>query len=96
LLFVRSSNGKLVPLPASITLSDVSLSTPDGRTLSSGINLNFKAERAGLVGRNGVGKTTLLSLIADRRSPQAGTRRSASATSMAMTASGMSQRNAPE
>ncbi|MGX9389743.1 ATP-binding cassette domain-containing protein [Nitrobacteraceae bacterium UC4449_H16] len=66
----------------------MSLSTSDGRALSSGINLNFKAERAGLVGCNGVGKTTLLSLIADRRSPQVGTRRSASATSMAMTASG--------
>jgi ATPase subunit of ABC transporter with duplicated ATPase domains len=60
-------------MPASITLSDVTLLTPDGQALCSRINLRFKAERAGLVGRNGIGKTTLLSLIADSHSPQMGT-----------------------
>jgi len=51
-------------MPSSIILSNVILATPDGRTLVPHINLSFKAERTGLIGRNGVGKTTLLSLIA--------------------------------
>ncbi len=59
-------------MPASITLSNLSWSTPDGRALFSRIDLSFSAERAGLVGRNGVGKTTILNLIAAHLSPQAG------------------------
>lgn len=50
-------------MPASIILSRLSLSTPDGRSFLSHIDLTFGAERAGLVGRNGVGKTTLLAAI---------------------------------
>ncbi len=50
-------------MPASIILSNLSLSTPDGRSLLAGIDLTFAAERTGLVGRNGVGKTTLLAAI---------------------------------
>ena len=50
-------------MSASITLADLSWSTPEGRPLLSDINLSFTAERAGLVGRNGVGKTTVLKLI---------------------------------
>ncbi|HEV2156968.1 ABC-F family ATP-binding cassette domain-containing protein [Bradyrhizobium sp.] len=59
-------------MPASIILSRLSLSTPDGRSLLSNIDLTFGAERAGLVGRNGVGKTTLLAAIADEHVPQSG------------------------
>ncbi|GKQ53778.1 ABC-F family ATP-binding cassette domain-containing protein [Bradyrhizobium sp. Ce-3] len=59
-------------MPASITLSHLTLSAPDGRVLLSNIDLNFGPERTGLVGRNGVGKTTLLSLIAGHRAPQSG------------------------
>ena len=50
-------------MPASIILSNLSLSTPDGRSLFSNLDLTFGAERTGLVGRNGVGKTTLLASI---------------------------------
>jgi ATPase subunit of ABC transporter with duplicated ATPase domains len=60
-------------MPASITLSNLTLSTPDGRTFLSNIDLSFGPERTGLVGRNGVGKTTLLALIAGRRAPLSGT-----------------------
>ena len=49
---------------ASITLADLAWSTPDGRPLFSHLDLSFDAGRHGLVGRNGVGKTTLLKLIA--------------------------------
>jgi ATPase subunit of ABC transporter with duplicated ATPase domains len=58
-------------MPASIVLS--TLSTPDGHPLLSNIDLRFGAERTGPVGRNGVGKTTLLASIAGEHPPQAGT-----------------------
>jgi ATPase subunit of ABC transporter with duplicated ATPase domains len=55
-----------------MTLSNLSWSTPDGRPLFSNIDLSFGAERTGLVGRNGVGKTTLLKLVAGELQPQTG------------------------
>lgn len=57
---------------SSITLSNLSWSTPDGRPLFSNLNSVFGPERAGLVGRNGVGKTTLLKLISGELSPSSG------------------------
>ncbi|AOF90646.1 ABC-F family ATP-binding cassette domain-containing protein [Sinorhizobium sp. RAC02] len=60
-------------MPVSITLSKITWSTPDGHTLLSNLDLSFGAERAGLVGRNGVGKTTLLKLVTGDLAPQAGT-----------------------
>ncbi|MGY3694629.1 ATPase subunit of ABC transporter with duplicated ATPase domains [Bradyrhizobium sp. USDA 3240] len=60
-------------MPASITLAHLTLSAPDGRVLLSNIDLSFGPERTGLVGRNGVGKTTLLGLIAGVRAPHSGT-----------------------
>lgn len=59
-------------MPASITLSNLSWSTPDGHALFSGLDLSFGSERSGLVGRNGVGKTTLLKLIAGDLQPRSG------------------------
>ncbi len=59
-------------MPASIILSSLSWATPDGRTLLSDLDLSFGPERAGLVGRNGVGKTTLLRLIAGELRPHGG------------------------
>ena len=59
-------------MPASITLSDLAWSTPDGRPVLSNLDLSFGRERSGLVGRNGVGKSTLLRLIAGDLSPQSG------------------------
>ena len=59
-------------MPASITLSSLSWSTPDGRPLFSNLDLSFGAERTGLVGRNGVGKTTLLKLMSGEMPRQSG------------------------
>jgi len=58
-------------MPA-ITVSDLSWSTPDNRPVLADLDLNFAAERAGLVGRNGVGKSTLLRLIAGQLPVQSG------------------------
>lgn len=58
-------------MPA-IAVSNLSWSLPDARPLFSDLNLTFTAERAGLVGRNGVGKTTLLKLIAGELAPASG------------------------
>lgn len=60
-------------MPASIVLSNVTLSAPNGRALLSNLDLSFAPERTGLIGRNGVGKTTLLRLISGELALQSGT-----------------------
>jgi ATPase subunit of ABC transporter with duplicated ATPase domains len=60
-------------MPHSIDLSNLSCSTPDGRQLFSHVSLSIGLERIGLIGRNGVGKTMLLKVIAGDLSPSSGT-----------------------
>lgn len=60
-------------MSVSITLSELAWSTPEGEPLFSSLDLSFDAGRTGLVGRNGVGKTTLLKLISGDLTPQSGT-----------------------
>ncbi|MBL3587692.1 ABC-F family ATP-binding cassette domain-containing protein [Rhodovulum sulfidophilum] len=59
-------------MPASVSLSSLSWSAPDGTPLFTDLDLTFGAERTGLVGRNGTGKSTLLQLIAGHSSPASG------------------------
>ncbi len=54
------------------TLDSVSATTPDGRVLFENLTLAVGRERTGLVGRNGVGKTTLLRLLTGEQVPAAG------------------------
>lgn len=60
-------------ISASITCSNLHWSTPDGDAVLSDVSLTFNRERAGLVGRNGVGKTTLLRLLSGELTPASGT-----------------------
>ncbi|MGC4077499.1 MAG: ATP-binding cassette domain-containing protein [Rubrivivax sp.] len=50
-------------MPGSISLKALSYTTPDGVPLLSSLDLSFGPVRTGLIGRNGVGKSTLLRLI---------------------------------
>ena len=57
---------------SSITLANLGWSTPDGRPVLSNLDLRFQRERVGIVGRNGVGKSTLLHLLTGERQPASG------------------------
>ncbi|HEX3915982.1 MAG TPA: ABC-F family ATP-binding cassette domain-containing protein [Caulobacteraceae bacterium] len=55
-----------------ITLDGLTDASPDGRVLFENLTLAFGREKTGLVGRNGVGKTTLVRLMLGERTPAAG------------------------
>lgn len=57
---------------ALVTLNSVAARTPDGRGLFDNLTLAFGRERTAVVGRNGVGKTTLLRLVAGLADPAEG------------------------
>lgn len=57
---------------SSITLANIGWSTPDGRAVISNLDLAFARERTGIVGRNGVGKSTLLRLLTGELVPASG------------------------
>ncbi|MFT4090239.1 MAG: ABC-F family ATP-binding cassette domain-containing protein [Asticcacaulis sp.] len=59
-------------MSASVVLSQVSWTTPDGHALFTHLDLAFNAEKTGLIGRNGVGKSTLLRLITGQLTPNEG------------------------
>ncbi|TKT77664.1 ABC-F family ATP-binding cassette domain-containing protein [Aquamicrobium sp. LC103] len=55
-----------------MSLRNISYTTPDGRNLLENLELGFGRERTGLVGRNGVGKSTLLKLVTGELRSSAG------------------------
>ena len=57
---------------ARLQLKEVSVKTPAGRPLFEGLNLCLGDEHVALVGRNGVGKSTLLALLAGSVLPTSG------------------------
>jgi ATPase subunit of ABC transporter with duplicated ATPase domains len=56
----------------SISVAHLGWSTPDGRAVFDDLTLDFGRERAGLIGRNGVGKSTLLKLLTGALQPTRG------------------------
>ncbi|WP_163760287.1 ATP-binding cassette domain-containing protein, partial [Proteus mirabilis] len=60
-------------MSALLSLRNLSSATADGRELFSGLTLAFGRERTGLIGRNGVGKSTLMKRMAGGLEPKAGT-----------------------
>ncbi|WP_051224589.1 ABC-F family ATP-binding cassette domain-containing protein [Pseudoclavibacter soli] len=56
----------------SVTLHDVSFTWPDGRSILVHANAAFGRTRTGLVGDNGVGKSTVLALLAGQLQPTDG------------------------
>ncbi|SEC06201.1 ABC-F family ATP-binding cassette domain-containing protein [Rhodobacter sp. 24-YEA-8] len=69
-------------MPASVFLSHLSWSTPDGTPLFTDLSLAFGPERTGVVGRNGSGKSTLLRLISGDLPPASGQVRISGAIAM--------------
>lgn len=59
-------------MTALLTLQDVSCITADGRTLFESVNFSVTEGRIGLVGRNGVGKSTLLHIMSGVLPPTSG------------------------
>jgi ATPase subunit of ABC transporter with duplicated ATPase domains len=59
-------------MAVSITLTNLTFALPDGRALLTNLDLSFSRQKTGLVGRNGVGKSTLVKLIAGELHPQSG------------------------
>ena len=59
-------------MPALLELSAVSVHAPGGRPLFDRLDLQIEREHVALVGRNGVGKSTLLAVLAGIVEPDAG------------------------
>ncbi|WP_328345911.1 ATP-binding cassette domain-containing protein [Streptomyces violaceus] len=59
-------------MPASITVTSLSFTWPDGSPVFEGLDVAFGPGRTGLVGANGSGKSTLLKLIAGELAPADG------------------------
>ena len=59
-------------MPALLELSAVSVHAPGGRPLFDRLDLRIEREHVALVGRNGVGKSTLLAVLAGIAEPDAG------------------------
>ena len=56
-----------------VALHAVSLATPDGLPLLKNLDIAFGADRTGLVGRNGIGKSTLMRVLAGEAAQAGGT-----------------------
>ena len=58
--------------PALLEVSELRVDTPTGRPLFRQLTLSLEREQVALIGRNGVGKSTLLHILAGNRAPDGG------------------------
>ena len=58
--------------PDLFEIAHLNVTTEEGRVLFSDLNICFSKERVALIGRNGVGKSALLQIIAGKREPESG------------------------
>jgi ATPase subunit of ABC transporter with duplicated ATPase domains len=65
-------------MTALVEASNLSIHAPGGRPLFEGLNLRLSADRVALVGRNGVGKSTLLAVLAGNADAREGSVKTAS------------------
>ncbi len=59
-------------MQGTLSVSSLGLVLPDGSTLFRNLDASFGRERTGLIGPNGVGKSTLLAVLAGHREPSEG------------------------
>ncbi len=68
----RSQTNNTLGQESLLELVNINLNTPDDRPLFYGLNMVFKCERVAIIGRNGVGKSTLLKLMQGTLQPKSG------------------------
>lgn len=54
-----------------ILLNNINFSIPNGKVIFNNLTLAFSQYKIGLVGRNGIGKSTLIKLLSGELSPSA-------------------------
>lgn len=64
---IRTRQGEI------LQVSGLSLVSPTGRVLIDDLKMSLSSEKVAIVGRNGVGKSTLLQVLAGARAPTSGT-----------------------
>ncbi|WP_257625005.1 ABC-F family ATP-binding cassette domain-containing protein [Variovorax boronicumulans] len=67
-----SADASALPGSSLFSLRHLGFTLPDGRALFHDLNAELHAERIGLVGRNGAGKSVLARLLVDRLTPGSG------------------------
>ena len=69
---MRATVRKSASEPTLLEVSGMDLNTPAGRPLFRSLNMSLGREQVAVIGRNGVGKSSLLDVLAGRTVPNDG------------------------